>query len=145
MIVAIVLAFLALAMRIAVGAPAREIPARDRAELEDLDLEDLEELLAESDELTDRTGLDDWDESELDEVEPGTDPDDVLELDEEATALEDHGALGDPMRAESPIRSESRRSRSSIGRIDISLIYKHRDPITSERRDELWLVGTWRR
>jgi hypothetical protein len=146
MIVAIVLAFLALAMRFAVGAPAREIPAEDRAELEGIqDIEDLDELLADLDELTDRAGPDEWEPVGFESALEATEPDDVFELDEDDSALEDLGALGDPMRAEQPLRSEPRRSRSPIGRIDLSLVYRHSDPISSEHRDEIWLVGTWRR
>lgn len=142
MIVAVLLALLALATRLAVAAPAREIPALARADLQGLaDIEDLEEILAELtelDELTDRAGLDDWD-------EPALERDDLLELDEDETPTDDLGTLGDAMRAEPSLRTEPVRSRTPSGRIDLSLIYRRRDPITSERRDELWLVGTWRR
>ncbi|MBA3460495.1 MAG: hypothetical protein H0T46_11070 [Deltaproteobacteria bacterium] len=142
MIVAIVLALLALAMRLAVAAPAREIPARDPDDVEESD-----ELFEELDELVDQPGTDEWGEDLATETEWSDsviDRDELLELDED-TPIDDLDALGGAVRAESPARSAPVRSRSPIGRFDLSLIYRHSDPISRERRDELWLVGTWRR
>ena len=195
MIVAIVLALLALAMRLAVGAPAREIPA-----LEPEELEELEALIDEREELADRAGIalesaseserenrdersvedyaDELDTAdlapaprELDEQDPeldvelvdhgaaelgpsldgrrGVEPGEHETVDHDALAFDDLdasraelGAFAELMHADAP-RSTPPSSR--LGRIEVSLLYRRSDPVSSERRDELWLVGTWRR
>ena len=119
MILAILAALIALTVRIAAAEPISDElgAAIDELESGELDDREIDELIAEAvDELTD---------------------DQLEELGIDDTAIDRGWAIGAP--------AETARSRSPIGWVDLALVYRHTDPIASERRDELLLVGTWRR
>ena len=116
---AIVAALIALTVRIAAAEPIAGDEVIDELESGELDNREIDELLAEaSDELTD---------------------DQLEELGLDADAID-----GDWLTSEVP-PEELARPHSPFGRVDLSLAYRRTDPLASERRDELLVVGTWRR
>lgn len=119
LVLAILAALIALTVRIAAAEPSSEDidDAFDEIEGGALDDQEIDEAIAFAvDELT---------EDQLEE----------LGLDDDAL---DGGWI-----AELPADRES--TRSPIGRVDLSLVYRRIDPIASEARDELLVLGTWRR
>ncbi|MBL9016098.1 MAG: hypothetical protein JNL83_18065 [Myxococcales bacterium] len=131
------LAWLILAIVAVVIALSVRLAAADPIEAEEL-IEDLDSEELHASGFADRE-LDDLESDELlqsiDEL--AADQLDELGLDPEAL---DGGSWTSDERRASPMWSSS-----PIGRVDLSLVYRHVDPIASERRDELLLVGTWRR
>ena len=111
---------------IGIGAATDDV--LERIESGELDAREIDELLVET--------LDELSDDQLEEL--GFDAE-AIEHGFDAEPI-GHAAFAGEAFASGPVRSHS-----PIGRVDLALVYRHVDPIASERRDELLLVGTWRR
>lgn len=141
-IAAIIAALIALSLRIAAAEPIA--PGRAGGELADTldalevggaDDQPIDEAI---DEAIDDRDIDDEEIDETIALDELTD-DQLEELGFDDDAI----ARGWVTSAAAP--AEMARTRSPIGRVDLSLVYRRTDPIASEARSELLILGTWRR